>query len=812
MSNQLLLDVEPSQDTSPLRLHQLSDDELRYILEIEHRLLEARHASYESSPHNANGGLLARSEARSCFASVQQRFARTLLLDGNRGTGKTSLLLTLVRKWHSTGSVPGTASWATKEQLKTRLESAGIGEEDTPADHGHIRVVRIIDFDSLPREMPFVAGVVQAFRPMADLYNQPVHSADERPEEEPDTLMDTWHRLFRVAAVSGAAIPKASGLIEQFLDRQEQAEDWQRLAEDWQAFIWKLLERGTRIKQPRGLPEDTVFVVMIDDVDLQIARVRELLPALRLLYHPRVFFLVAADSAHAIDMLKLDFLGQQNLLGHAVSAGETLVARVVDTGKWAEILSQSAFEKVFPRRNRWKLERLSIREFVAFPEQTATLPERARRVTSQSSSKTSRSEGNTGPSRQFFADLNEIKPGSQSTVLEATTHADDVLQSGEPFMMTFLGAGDLVLHLAEKSRGMKLPGVMTYRAAEQLRQYVMTLGKSKSRPAEVLARLLSGDSNASAASVHDNVSDVVVSIAGELAALYRPGSTDYAGPYDVVLSARPDFVFFGADKSSTRLSAKTDGPFNFTTGLLAKALEEANFPVDASNLRWETYLSLAWTQWQSLGVSFAWTRHNHPRPDQLFDQTGSWSAFMRSAFMRSVREARHRLERYAYAWIYLQRRWSLSPASGELDPTILKDDAGLPWKRLLAFPTAGKRKGDEQELEKWHHTTLPLLARPELGFPPDVQRRFLQSLAGAATSVKQELRRQRRRFVTDAFVAARVQRGDAPGELPSDAVVRETIAAIDREYLAHHGKNWWADIVEHSGARPKRRTSSHVKK
>ena len=61
---------------------------------------------------------------------------------------------------------------------------------------------------------------------------------------------------------------------------------------------------------------------MIDDVDLQVKRIRELLPALRMLYHPNVFFIVAADRRHMVDMLELDFQGQQRGLGETRSCSK----------------------------------------------------------------------------------------------------------------------------------------------------------------------------------------------------------------------------------------------------------------------------------------------------------------------------------------------------------------------------------------------------------------------------------------------------------------------------------------------------------
>jgi len=98
-----------------------------------------------------------------------------------------------------------------------------------------------------------------------------------------------------VAALGWSAIPQPSGLIEQLLDREEQVKDWQRISDDCRACR-AVLDRGKCIQGPDKLPEDTVFVIMIDDVDLQVTRVRELLPALRLLYHPRVSFLLPPIS------------------------------------------------------------------------------------------------------------------------------------------------------------------------------------------------------------------------------------------------------------------------------------------------------------------------------------------------------------------------------------------------------------------------------------------------------------------------------------------------------------------------------------
>ena len=77
-----------SVDTGPLTLDQLSDHELTIILSIEHQLQYTR--------------VLTRSDknAKPYLAPVQVRRPQVLLLDGARGTGKTSLLLTMAHRWN----------------------------------------------------------------------------------------------------------------------------------------------------------------------------------------------------------------------------------------------------------------------------------------------------------------------------------------------------------------------------------------------------------------------------------------------------------------------------------------------------------------------------------------------------------------------------------------------------------------------------------------------------------------------------------------------------------------------------------------
>jgi hypothetical protein len=748
-----------SRDTSPLGLEQLSDDELMAILYIERRLYEAQDSAVDEEPAKDTKHYLARARVR---------HPRVLLLDGGRGTGKTSMLLTLIHRWSRDNEI----DLAT---YKARIERLQTNPKFTPGEHDldipdHVSVIgRILDFDPLPPKMPLVAGIMQAWQPLAKFYDELSRQPDDC-DDEGETLMDLWQRLFQVAAVGWTAIPESKGLIEQVLDRQDQVADWHCLDQRWFEFVNEVIKRGRCLPGCHRVDPKPVFVIIIDDVDLQVGRIRELLPALRLLYHPRVVFLVAADQKHMIDMLKIDFYGQENELGRHRNAIAARAIEVADSG-WPAVLATSAFEKVFPSRNRMKLDRLSLNEFLAFPEQPSDLEV-----------SDCESDG-----RGFSIDLTNFK----STVKEANTRKDS--------LPSYSNASQLICEFAKKARQveLELPGVMTYRAAEQLRQFVEGLKETR-RAAEVLARLLSGNGDTHQAVVQRSTLAIEVPITGELAALFRPGPTVLGGTYNIVLSGRPDFVFVSrSDSSLTRMSTEPDR-FNFTTAMIALLLEEARFPVHAEGLQWDSYLSNAWTEWSlPPRLSFAWTRHKHPRPDQLFEQTRTWADFIK---LRSELQGEEKLERYAYAWVYYQRKWSGDPAEkSALDPIKLKDNSILPWNVLLDFDNVM----DKNEAKTWKSETLPLLARPEIGFPPSVQKKLMSGFRNAGASVRAGLRRARRRLVTDAFVAAGMQRHIVE-KIPPNEDIENMIGAIDRDYVNQHSEGSpWRNIEEPRSRKPK---------
>ena len=361
-------------DTSPLTLEQLSNHELATILLIEHQLTIMQTGASENA-RNAK-------KPKLYLAPVQVRCPQVLLLDGARGTGKTSLLLTMAHWWNIHDGCSVQRPDRAEEQYQTRVKGIRERLQFTPdgTTPTHIHPLRILDFDPLPPQMPLIAGIVQAWQPIAKKYDELSRRSEKECDGDVETLEDQWTNLFRVGAVGWSPVPAAKGLLEYVLDRQEQLSDWQRLGQSWQAFVTKVITCGKRLKGRDQLVGEPIFVIMIDDVDLQVERIRELLPALRMLYHPNVAFLVAADWEHLIDTLRADFLGRQNRLADCQEHGNALHASAND--KWAGTLAFSAATKVFPRKNRWTLRKLTLHEFLAFPDHGTDVDELANGGTS----------------------------------------------------------------------------------------------------------------------------------------------------------------------------------------------------------------------------------------------------------------------------------------------------------------------------------------------------------------------------------------------------------------------------------------------
>ena len=749
-------------DTSPLTLEQLSDDELTIILSMEHQL------KVRQTPDSASA-----TDKKPYLAPVQVRRPQVLLLDGARGTGKTSLLLTMAHRWNIHDGCDVERHDYDKDPYKARV--AGLADrlhfEPAYTIPTHIHPLRILDFDPLPPQMPLVAGIIQAWRRLAEEYDS-LSGRSEECDGEVETLQDQWNNLFRVAAVGWSPVPAAKGLLEQVLDRQEQVIEWQRLGQRWHEFVTKVIACGKSLSNPHKLGGEPVFVIMIDDVDLQVERIRELLPALRLLYHPNVAFLVAAHWEHLIDTLELDFLGQQNRLANRQADRNAWTE--ADDDKWVGTLATAAATKVFPLKNQWTLRGLTLHELLAFPNFGDYVDEPKKR------------------------DANS--DGTMRMMLNRWPRVPEEQALGE-YLHEMAGA---------QVDPYEIPPFITYRRAHQIFECASKQGDEQARATEAVRLLLSDPKSEAVAFGKAGKREPIVEyrVDGQLAALFPPEyAEETLASSRIVLGARPGFVYRqqpSSDGISMRGYAGTK--VNFTAAMLAVTIQEGLFGVAAPGLQWNVQLALVWTRVEVsdanslLKLAFQWRFHEHPHPFRLLKWSHKWREFV-----RTIQDSpENKLDRIAYAWIFHQLEWLHADMKGAPSPAQTTDISPEHWDLLLDVEPDVRKDTTQAGVrsQDWRTQTLPLLARPEIGLDPNVQRQLLRFVKSEDDPRIKRVRRewlkdQRRRLVTDAIIAAGEQEGLRAENAEDEERVRRIVEEFDKQHrktYKNESSPWWETV------------------
>ena len=753
-----------SLDTSPLTLEQLSDHELKIILSIEHQLRTQQTSAYEPDKPE-----------KPYLAPVQVRSPNVLLLDGARGTGKTSLLLTMARRWSAHSNRRVEQHDDKQVQYKSRIERIqGLNPSLDANVPQQFHPLRILDFDPIPPQMSLISGIVHAWQPLVGEYDK-LNGFPDDCDVDAGTLEDKWEQLFRVATVGWSPMPAAKGLLEQVLDRQEQVRDWQNVGQRWYEFVSEVIRHGKQLPGYHRLDGVPIFIIMIDDVDLQVERIREVLPALRLLYHPNVAFIVAAHWDHLIDTLKIDFLGKQNRLANRELSGSALSEANDD--KWAGTLAYAAATKVFPRKNKWTLQKLSLLELLAFP---------GHRRDGSASNDTDRSTPLT-----MGVMLNEWPSEKGNSRQKKDTKLGNYLQE-----------------VAECQY--ELPLFITYRDAHQIFERASLLLSDGSRAVEAM-RLLISDREMDAVALGENEeveAHVEYRGVGELAALFPSEHVETVSELsEIVLSARPQFIFLKQPFSDAISTPGYEGTeINFTSAMLALTMQDQGFGVAAPSLGWNVRLALAWTRVRVLDehsfleLALHWRFHRHPHPFQLFEWSRKWGKFIRSI----PRGSPERLQRIAYGWMYYQLEWVGCDMEGKRVP--LDARASGDWNERISdlVEVNPSDSGDGQQsawLQDWQTQTLPLLARPEIGLPREIQTHLLQFVSSEPDPERRSrqlewLMDQRERLITDAIIAAADEDGRREENPENTDRVRRIVLQCEKRYEAKNKSNSpWKETI-----------------
>ncbi len=332
------MERRPVLDTAPRSWGELLDDE-RQLLEglnrfIGHCLNGA--ARIEARQQHNLGGRRPRID--------RVREGRVAMLNGPRGTGKTTLLLTAMAWW----TCP-------EEQQSSRadLDDGPSGGPRAFAEIGQrIACLDLLDFDPQPPGMPVYAWLVHAFQPLVDAIDATT-PRDARRGDEPD-LLTRWNRLAENAAIgwqteSRWPLPSADAEI----DASQKTERWLNLSHHWRAFIDALLQAEPTIE---------LVLVPVDDIDMQPRGALDLLQAMRVFYHPRVLFVLTGDRAHLERVVRRELAGRMSQASPSIEPNE------------APELAKALVDKSIPRAQTFPVRALSWLE--ALDWQSGVLRER----------------------------------------------------------------------------------------------------------------------------------------------------------------------------------------------------------------------------------------------------------------------------------------------------------------------------------------------------------------------------------------------------------------------------------------------------
>ena len=140
--------IEPAGDSRPVRFEDLLEHE-KEMIDRTNRLLRGIYEDANRFQNSSN------SSSDPWALIDNDRRHRVLMLSGPRGSGKTSLLLTLLAGWTKNwGILASPENQKEVKELFNRMDDA--------------RPLKPLDFDPLPPELPLYGWIIQAFRPLVD--------------------------------------------------------------------------------------------------------------------------------------------------------------------------------------------------------------------------------------------------------------------------------------------------------------------------------------------------------------------------------------------------------------------------------------------------------------------------------------------------------------------------------------------------------------------------------------------------------------------------------------------------------------------
>ena len=500
--------------------------------------------------------------------------------------------------------------------------------------------------------------------------------------------------------------PLQKDLFDLILDQEDQHLNWQRLQSSWQNFLDGLF-RELDVRRDI-FPQKGLLILPIDDADLQIQRDRELILAIRLLYHPRLVYLLTGDIDNLCKNLNLEFLGRMVSLSNT----EGLDSKVFDVSEErSRSLAFALKEKVLPASHVLGLSKLTLREALEWSRKKKNQPLGKILLATDAPETSFQKFIEKRPKsldfgcvlfrrlQQFYdncgGDSEFPRTDCLADFLEMLKNAEDE----DEFTVGHIGGDQIVLHTYP---GPIVPAARLYQSYRHERNIEVRVG--------------------------------------------------------INLEFNQERITTDLSEQSERNRLVQASPLTLLA--LDLAADSPRMEVHQHTSRLRSPQCLAWSIWHgdSLETWLPWPSIRASSPTELVKRAEAWTKAVRAINNNGTVEW---VDRIAFAWIRLHLVW-LGETKGQLSTAheIDSDMTGA-WALLSQ---ALQSASDKVRTSQWFRTEMPLLAAPEYGLSHQVQEQLL--------TISLEIRDAPGKFPEDwstfrleSFRAAKsFERGQAPAD------------------------------------------------
>lgn len=307
----------------------------------------------------------------------EKRASNVVVIDGPRGAGKTSLMLTLVELWRRSlahekldeALAPGEIDL--EEIAPTSSDPNTTEREAIEPVRGKIIPIRVLDLAPLPRSTSLITWVAAQLREFIDLLDERTAPAFSDVSThaavpwEPDwdkelpsrrawadlTASAAWGWDDNIQARKGTLDPDA---YAEELQQSERARVG--IVERWRTLIGAIVKDAAE-RHPNRISEEARIVIPIDDVDMNPLRTTDLLDFVRTFWDPQLVFMLSGDSDLILAALKRYHTKSMGA-DDDTAAGSTLHDMA------AHDMAAQSYDKVVPLAQRFRISPLEPTERV----------------------------------------------------------------------------------------------------------------------------------------------------------------------------------------------------------------------------------------------------------------------------------------------------------------------------------------------------------------------------------------------------------------------------------------------------------------